>query len=285
MNSSSPEDTATVLLGLVGANIDASQSPRLHREAGRLTGLAVRYDLLVPDRLGLSFVETVEHARRGGYRGLNVTYPWKERAVDLVRVDDARVRHLGAVNTIVFDPDGPKGYNTDHSGFLAAYRAAFADRPPGRVTMVGAGGVGRAVAFGLAEAGLADLVLLETQVSRAEALAARLAEHWPRLSVRVTTDPADAARAAEGLVNCSPVGMVGHEGTPLGRELMRGARWAFDAVYTPRDTRFLRDAAAEGLEVLSGYELFFHQGIHAFGIFTGRRPDPTALREALAAGA
>jgi shikimate dehydrogenase len=66
---------------------------------------------------------------------------------------------------------------------------------------------------------------------------------------------------------------------------MRGARWAFDAVYTPRDTRFLRDAAAEGLEVLSGYELFFHQGIHAFGIFTGRRPDPKALREALAAGA
>ena len=62
---------------------------------------------------------------------------------------------------------------------------------------------------------------------------------------------------------------------------MAGAEWAFDAVYTPVDTQFLRDAAAEGLQVMSGYELYFYQGLHAFKIFHGRPIDEAVLRAAL----
>ncbi len=62
---------------------------------------------------------------------------------------------------------------------------------------------------------------------------------------------------------------------------MTGARWAFDAVYTPVDTEFLCDARAGGLETLSGYELFFHQGVDAFKLFTGCSVDMDALRAEL----
>ena len=86
---------------------------------------------------------------------------------------------------------------------------------------------------------------------------------------------------ASGLINCTPVGMVGHEGTALPRRLMAGAAWAFDAVYTPVDTQFLQDAEAEGLTTLSGYELFFFQGVEAWTIFSGRQVDQSALRKAL----
>ena len=90
-----------------------------------------------------------------------------------------------------------------------------------------------------------------------------------------------AIAGARGLVNCSPVGMVGHDSTPIPRPLMRGAAWAFDAVHTPVRTRFLADADAAGLDSLSGFELFFHQGANGFEIFFDGSVDRARLRQAL----
>ena len=71
-------------------------------------------------------------------------------ATGYVTIADPLVRAIGAVNTVVFAEDGPQGFNTDYSGFMAAYRAVFGDKPPGTVCLIGTGGVGKAVAFGLA---------------------------------------------------------------------------------------------------------------------------------------
>ncbi len=147
--------------------------------------------------------------------------------------------------------------------------------------MVGAGGVGKAVAFGLIALGLTDLRLVERDLPKAEALAEALRAAAPALRVSVTGDVAAGAAGAAGLINCTPVGMVGYDGTPVPRALMAGAEWAFDAVYTPVDTQFLQDAEAEGLQVMSGYELYFYQGLHAFAIFHGRPIDEATLRAAL----
>lgn len=272
---------ADLTLGLIGDNIAASRAPLLHRLAGELAGLEVRYDRLVPRELGGDFDAVLDRCAGAGYRGVNVTYPYKERAARRVAIDDPLVGAMGAVNTVVFEAAGPKGYNTDHSGFIAACRGVLGERAPGVVCMIGAGGVGRAVAFGLAALGASEIRLVERDLDRAQALAEALRSSRPALAVRVGTDPA-AARGAEGLINCTPVGMVGSEGTPLDRALMAGAAWAFDAVYTPVETEFLRDAEAEGLTIISGYELFIHQGIDAWQIFTGHPVDETALRRALA---
>jgi shikimate dehydrogenase len=272
----------TVRLGLIGDNIARSQSPRLHELAGRLAGIPVSYERLIPKELGQDFEAVFETAKRAGFRGLNITYPYKERVVPLLTVPDAQVAALGAVNTVVFAPEGPLGHNTDWSGFIAGYRHAFGDRATGPVCMVGAGGVGRAVAFGLLTLGLEDLRLVERDLPKAEALAVALKAAAPQIEVRVTSDVADGTAGAAGLINCTPVGMVGYEGTPVPRALMPGAEWAFDAVYTPADTQFLTDAADEGLAVMSGWELYFYQGQHAFAIFHGRPIDEAVLRGALA---
>jgi shikimate dehydrogenase len=275
-------DAGTVRLGLIGDNIASSQAPRLHELAGRLTGISVTYERLVPRELGRDFEDVFETALREGFRGLNITYPYKERVVRLVTIPDPQVAAFGAVNTVVFTPDRPQGHNTDWSGFIAGYRHAFGGSAPGPVCMLGAGGVGKAVAFGLLALGLDHLTLVERDLPKAAALAAALRAASPALEVRVTGDVAEAAAGAAGLVNCTPVGMVGHDGTPVPRPLMKGAAWAFDAVYTPADTRFLNDAAAEGLAIMSGWELYFYQGHHAFAIFHGRPVDEALLRRALA---
>lgn len=272
---------AVLKLGLIGDNIARSQSPRLHELAGAMTGRPVSYRRLIPRDMGLSLAEVFAEARAEGFRGLNITYPYKEEVVALVTVPDPAVRALGAVNTVIFAPEGPLGHNTDWSGFMAAWRTAFGGRAPGPVCMIGAGGVGKAVAFGLVALGLTRLTLVERDLAKAAALAAALEAAAPGLEVRVTGNAAEGSAGAAGLVNCTPVGMVGYEGTPLPRALMKGAAWAFDAVYTPTETQFLTDAAAEGLEIISGYELFFYQGLHAYAHFHGVPMDEARLRAAL----
>lgn len=279
---SAATEVGTVRLGLIGDNIARSQSPKLHELAGRLLGIPVTYERLIPKDLGQDFETVFENARRGGFRGLNITYPYKEHVTRFVTVPDPQVAVLGAVNTVLFTAEGPQGFNTDWSGFTAAYRHALGDRAPGPVCMVGAGGVGKAVAFALLSLGLEDLTLVERDLPKAEALAKALKDAAPGLRTRVTGNVTEGTAGAAGLINCTPVGMVGYEGTPVSRALMKGATWAFDAVYTPADTRFLTDAAVEGLTVLSGWELYFYQGQHAFMIFHGRPIDESLLRRALA---
>lgn len=267
-------------LGLIGDNIGASQSPKLHRLAGRLHGRVVTYDRLIPKDEGLAFDALFARCAQSGYRGVNITYPYKERVVSAVQIDDPLVQAIGAVNTVVFDATGPRGFNTDYSGFIAAYRARRGAQTPGTVCMIGAGGVGRAVAFGLLALGAQVLHIVDRDATKSRTLASDLRA----AGLTVVTTGADASKAAigaEGLINCTPVGMVGYDGTPLPAADMAGAVWAFDAVYTPVDTQFLQDANRAGLDVISGYDLFFGQGVDAWFIFTGLPLDHIALRAAL----
>lgn len=271
----------TIKLGLIGDNIAQSKSPHLHRTAGALTGQTVTYDRLIPKELGLSFDAVFEQARITGYRGINITYPYKESAAAKVTVADPLVRAIGAVNTVVFDADGPKGFNTDYSGFRQAYRSVRGTQRPGAVCLIGAGGVGKAVAFGLIGLGADTIRCVDLDAEKAANLARGLADLGTQTRIEVSSNAAAAARGADGIINCTPLGMDGIGGTPLTSDALHGASWAFDAVYTPVDTQFLQDAERAGLTVISGYELFFGQGVDAWHIFTGTDIDPAALRAAI----
>ncbi|RLJ59908.1 shikimate dehydrogenase [Litoreibacter meonggei] len=268
-------------LGLIGDNIANSSAPLLHRLAGQQRGLEVRYDRLVPKEINLDFEQVFERCKASGYRGINITYPYKERVVQLVALDDPFLQAMGAVNTVVFGDTVPRGYNTDYSGFMDAYRAARGKQPTGAVMMVGTGGVGRAVAFGLAALGVRDLRLVDCDMVKADALGDVLRQIAPSTKISVWDNAENAAQGAAGVVNCSPVGMVGYGGTPLAPAAMSGAEWAFDAVYTPINTQFLTDASDQGVSIISGWELFFYQGVHAWRLFSGTDPDEHALRQAL----
>lgn len=273
------DNSGVIRLGLIGDKIAASRSPVLHQTAGELTGLVVRYDLLVPKAFGLDFDALLDHCVAAGYRGLNVTYPYKEPAFRRSHQVNDDVRIMGAANTLLLTDAGIIGRNTDYSGFITAWRRTFGDLPPGDVALVGAGGVGKAVGFALLALGAHSLRIYDLIAERSAQLAQAL--NARRSSTFATAvDGIDACMTgATGLVNCTPVGMTGNPGTALPARLMRGATWAFDAVYIPVDTEFLRDAATAGLRTMDGYELLFYQGVDAFEHFTGRRPDEQQLRQ------
>ena len=272
---------SSIRLGLIGDNIAASRAPDLHRAAGRLCGLEVTYDLLVPKNLGLGFDRVFDRARDEGYRGLNITYPYKEAAVRRLDTRDESVRLTGACNTVLFEPSGPAGFNTDYSGFRSAFRNTLVTSDPGVVALAGCGGVGRAISFALTQLGAKAVNLFDADRARAEALAKALSADVADVKISVAESIYHACDGADGLVNCTPLGMVGYGGSVFPAEVISGRRWAFDAVYTPVETPFLRNALATGLSVMSGYELFFWQGVDAFRIFTSGEVDCSALREAL----
>jgi shikimate dehydrogenase len=273
--------TQHLRLGLIGDNIAKSQSPRLHERAGRQIGWNVTYDRLVPKELGLDFDATFAHAA-AHYRGVNITYPYKERVAKKVSIPDPLVAAIGAVNTVLFEPSGPQGYNTDYTGFMAAYRRIRGAEKPGRVLLLGTGGVGRAIAFGLLALEADEIRLVDADLGKAETLAEALQLARPHLKVRCGASVLEFTGDSDGIANGTPLGMVGIGGTPVPQEALHHAAWVFDAVYTPVETPFLIDAAAQGIQIISGYELFFGQGVDAFRHFSGIDIDEAQLRLVMA---
>lgn len=265
--------TATTLqLGLIGAGIQRTRVHRLHRLLGESQGLDIRYDLL--DRAGqpaFDLAATLRRCADAGWRGVNVTHPHKPAAAALAEPLPSVPAGLGSANTLLFERPAWRFANTDHSGFLAAWRAAFGARRPGRALLAGAGGVGRSIAFALVALGAERLWIHDPLPERAAALAAEADAGSGIARTLEAPDLPGAMAEADGLANGTPLGMYLYPGSAFPLAAIGGQSWAFEAVYQPVETAFLAAARAGGLACLSGFELFLHQGIDAFELFTGRR--------------
>jgi shikimate dehydrogenase len=271
-----------IRLGLVGDNIAASRAPDLHHAAARLCGIDVVYERLVPRDLGLTFDRVVARAKAGGLRGLNITHPYKEQILNFVTIENPAVKAIGACNTVLFG-ERTTGLNTDYTGYIAAFKGRFGDMSPGAVALAGSGGAGKAIAFALAKLGATSLHVFDIDAQKSQALAKALHKGEPAMSVSIAPTLEKACDGADGLINCTPMGMVGYGGNAFAGIPLTGRKWVCDAVYTPLETAFLKETNAARIDILSGYELFLYQGIHAFELFTGRKVDAAALRHALAA--
>jgi shikimate dehydrogenase len=255
----------------------------LHTVCALSVGGNASYDLLIPAERGLDLAALIDHCARAGFDGVNVTYPYKEDAASLVPPGDPAVAAIGSANTLRFTPEGPRAYNTDFTGFVGAWQQRFGETSPGPTLVIGTGGVGRAVAFGLARLGAPVITLVDSDPAKASALAAALSAHSPGTRA-IVADGGNmpALDSFRGVVNCTPLGMAGRPGSPLPEGTTGHPAWSFDAVYTPEFTRFRAQTERMGAEFLSGYELYFRQGVQAFEIFTGARPDIDWVRGVLA---
>ncbi|WP_028672704.1 shikimate dehydrogenase family protein [Saccharospirillum impatiens] len=265
-------------LALIGEGIAKSQSPDLHQRLGRLVGIDTQYDLV--DSLGVDgfdFPATVARLRHEGYRGTNVTFPFKEAAKNLADTLSEGVQRVGSSNTLVFENGRIHAQNTDYSGFISAYRRQFADRPAGSVLLIGAGGVGRAVACALGALGVTRLFLVEREQSRGESLSRDLNAQGIATQT-LTADEAESRMTQfDGVVNCTPVGHINHPGCPIRTDRLNDRQWVFDAVYIPARTDLLMAAEQHGAAALSGVDLFVFQGIDAFRFFASNQTPTTTI--------
>jgi shikimate dehydrogenase len=263
---------ATRLVGLLGAKVEHSRSAEIQNRAfqeraldWQYVGLQVRPDRLDAALQGLAAL---------GFRGANVTMPFKEAVLPLLDELSTEARAIGAVNTIRIDADGRlAGFNTDAQGFLEDLRdqGVAPSRP---AHLLGAGGAARAVAYALAEAGCPEITIVNRTERRARALVERFEPLFPdtRWKVRpwprgVVTEETQAL-----VVNCTCVGMAGTDlkgespwphATPFGSQQV-----VYDLVYAPTWTPFLEHARTSGALPLSGIGMLVRQAALAFSIWT-----------------
>jgi shikimate dehydrogenase len=259
------------VFGLIGNPVGHSLSPPMHEAAYEELGMTARYVTFepAPEALGAA----VEGAGALGIAGLNVTIPFKQDVLELVDPDPLAER-IGAVNTI--DLASMTGYNTDAAGAVRAL-SRHGVVLEGEAVVVGAGGAGRAVAFGLAEEGM-DVSIANRTVERAHALA----EEVPGASGHPLSAVGDLLAGADVLVNCTSVGME-EDASPVPAAALHADLAVLDAVYTPVETRLLRDAAAAGAETVDGAWMLLYQGVEAFERWTGREAPVDAMNETLRA--
>lgn len=269
---------------VLGHPVGHSLSPAMQNAAFAALGLDAVYLAfdVPPNRLGNVLPALAEL----GFTGLNLTVPLKEAAFRIIPDLDPAARQLGSVNTVVFAPDGMKGYSTDGPGFLQALEESWAVSPKGMaVFLVGCGGAGRAVAMACAAAGAARISLADADESRAAALAAGLEAGGTAVRLAGSAAQAwrEACREADLVVHATPVGMRPGESSVLAPELFRAGQMVYDLIYTAPETPVLRAAGSAGARTCNGLGMLLHQGALSLSLWTGREAPVSVMRRVLEA--
>ncbi len=274
----------TEVYGVIGCPIAHSMSPAIHNAAFTT---ARRNAVYVPLRIEPGaenfnrFMDAVAARPWLGLRGLSVTIPHKENALAYVgpeNCDELAVR-IGAVNTITISQAGQlRGDNTDYAGAIDALcakmkigREGLASR---RVTVLGAGGAGRAIVAAFSHYGAA-VTLCNRTLSRAEALADEFGCDALPLEQADQTQP-------EIIINCTAIGMHPNvDDCPLAA-IPAGTKVVFDTVYNPLHTKLLTLAQASGAQIVTGLDMFVNQAAAQYELWTQSRPPVEVMRNVVA---
>ena len=247
---------------VIGDPISHSKSPQIHRYWLENLALDGRYDAL---RVLSGDVADFIRRRRAdeNWRGCNVTIPHKIAVLDLVD-DPGDVRgSIGAMNTILRQPDGRViGTNTDAAGFFEPIADLPLEGAP--VAVVGTGGAAHAVLFALAKARVGHVTLIARSQFKGAALLARFGLRGTVVAMSAALPPVAL------LVNASSLGMMGQPPLLLDLSPLADEAVVYDLVYAPLETALLADAYARGLSVVDGIDMLIGQAAVAFELFFGR---------------
>jgi shikimate dehydrogenase len=266
----------SVLLGLIGQDIQGSRTPEMHMREGEAQGLRLVYRLIDLTKLGLgveALPELLTAAQRMGFDGLNITHPCKQAVIPHLDELSDNARALGAVNTVILKDGKRVGENTDWSGFAEPFRRKMSDVALDRVVQIGAGGAGAAVAHAALMLGVKELTIFDIDPKRAESVAQNLSGHFGAGRAKAGSDLPGTIAQADGLINATPIGMDAHPGMPLPAELLRPDLWVAEIIYFPLETELLRRARALGARAIDGGGMAVFQAVAAFRHFTGQEPD------------
>jgi 3-dehydroquinate dehydratase/shikimate dehydrogenase len=273
----------TEVYGVIADPIGHSLSPLIHNTGFESLGMNKIY---VPFRVPREdLARFLDDAPALGIRGLSVTLPHKEEVLKKLQECDASVRDIGAANTLIFDGEKRRGFNTDYHAAMSTLEEVLRQEGltetrkeyllRGKTALVlGAGGVGKAIVYGLLRRG-AQVVIADGVPKQAATMAknfnCRSVDWVGRHSV-----PADI------LFNCTPVGMHPNvDETPYDKHHMRPSMIVFDVVYNPENTLLIKDAMSRNCTVITGVEMFVRQACLQFKLFTGHDGPADLMREAI----
>lgn len=264
----------TAVTGIIGWPVDHSLSPIMHNAA---------YDALSLDYCYVPFpvrpenlADAANAIRALSIKGVNVTIPHKERIMAYLDEIDTDATRIGAVNTIVNREGRLVGFNTDGRGFLQSLGERDIDPSGKDILIIGAGGAARAVGFALVAAANSVSFTGRTR-ERVEKLVGDLRN---LKSSVFTHDETRDLSSYQIIINATPLGLHPDDPLPLDPSTLSEGQIVCDLIY--RRTRLIEEASERGCVVLDGLGMLLWQGVFAFELWTGVKPDPDVMRRALA---
>ncbi|HHT9146885.1 MAG TPA: shikimate dehydrogenase [Candidatus Wunengus sp. YC61] len=267
------QDKHSAIYGLIGNPVSHSISPIIHNTLFNELNFNGIYVPFKVDNIG----DFIREFRGLDVKGYSVTIPHKESVVNHLDVIDAIAKKIGAVNTIVNKGGQLVGFNTDCEAAIKVLEGVNSrgERPFAltkdvhlkgkKVALVGAGGVARAIAFGLKER-QAQITIINRNYERAQSLARDVG-----CLVRKFDDP--QALDTDILINATPVGMFPKiNETPIDKNKLKSNMIVFDTIYNPIETKLLKEAKAQGCKTIHGLSMFVHQAAAQFKLWTGQMP-------------
>src|SRR5271155_1572340 len=250
-------DAATRVYGVAGDPVTHSLSPAIMNAAMRRETVNGVYLPLHAKTLK----DLLACVRDIPIHGLSVTMPYKTAILSHLDNTDSHTTKIGACNTVVRAQDGNLyGFNTDTAGVVRPLEQRITIEGA-KILVLGAGGAARAAVFGLKERG-AEVYVLNRTLAQAQKLA--------RSARARTLKRADLKKLSfDVIINATPVGMGNSQESPLNQDEIK-ARYVFEMIYDPPETRLMKLAKAAGAEVIPGYEMFVHQAARQFEIWTGK---------------
>jgi 3-dehydroquinate dehydratase / shikimate dehydrogenase len=271
----------TEIFGLIGRPVSHSVSPLIHNAAFAAVG---KDAVFIPFEVNdvKAFIKRMTHPRTReldwNVRGLGVTAPHKSSVMDLLDSLEPAAREIGAVNTIVIEGDQLRGHNTDARGFITPLLQKFGNLRGARCAIMGAGGSAKAAIWSLKQAG-AEVTVLARNGMKGSLLAELFGAASMKLEAATFED-------FDVVINATPLGTAGQlqDETVVAGQQLRGARLAYDLVYNPTETRFLREARAAGCETLGGLAMLVGQATEQFRLWTGGVAPEDVMYEAAQRG-
>lgn len=246
-------------LGLVGEKLSHSLSPQLHDEIMRERGIEGTYDLLEFPKE--TFAQDFNALKNSGYRGVNVTIPYKESVLPLLDDISQQAKYIGAVNTVLFQNGKAKGFNTDYNGFISLLDHNNITVKGKGAVILGSGGVAKAVVKGLLDLGIYDLTIVSRGKQNFHGNYVVSYEFFMETKCR-----------SDILINCTPVGMFPNiDESPIPRECIN-ADVVIDMIYNPIKTQLLRQADELGRKAINGNLMLREQAVKAQEIWAENKP-------------
>jgi 3-dehydroquinate dehydratase / shikimate dehydrogenase len=250
-------DAATRVYGVAGDPVAHSLSPAIMNAALRRENVNGVYLALHAKTLK----DLLACVRDIPIHGISITMPYKESILKFLDNTDSHTTKIGACNTVVRAQDGKLyGFNTDTAGVVRPLEQRLTIENA-KVLVLGAGGAARAAVFGLKERG-AEVYILNRSVGPAQKLA-RSAR------ARMMKRPDLKKVSFDVIINATPVGMGNTRESPL-HENEINARYVFDMIYDPPETKLMKMARERGAQLIPGIEMFVHQAARQFEIWTGK---------------
>lgn len=267
------------IIGIIGQPVSHSLSPLIHNSAFKHLGLEawIYVPMPVAKYPYIRIKEAVLGLKALGFKGANVTVPYKESVLPYMDDLDEKARSIGAVNTISIDAEEKLiGYNTDAWGFINDLKERQIDTSLMDVLLLGAGGSARAVAYGLLDYGCKSLTILNRTESKASEIALHMQSLFRGKAIKsdvLSAEKIKKYQAFQLIINCTSLGLADQKEQMAWDKSVAFSKdqIIYDLIYKPKKTVLLKKAEADGARAINGLGMLVHQAALAFTIWTGQQ--------------